>query len=134
MKKQTRLGLVVGGLAVVVVVILYFTFMYPPPSGEDVKGTIGGVKKANKPSTEQITDKDVILKDTGIQNLLQNDKIVNLLQSKSAALKVWVAKLNAEDMAALGKLNAEDMAALGVLSSMESTELQAMFNKMETRK
>jgi len=123
MKKQTRLGLVVGGLAVVVVVILYFTFMYPPPSGEDVKGTIGGVKKANKPSTEQITDKDVILKDTGIQNLLQNDKIVNLLQSKSAALKVWVAKLNAEDMA-----------ALGVLSSMESTELQAMFNKMETRK
>ena len=75
MKKQTRLGVVIGSLAVVIVVILYFTFMYPPESGDGVKGTIGGVKKAQKSSAAQITDKDVILKDSGIQELLQNDKV-----------------------------------------------------------
>jgi Mg/Co/Ni transporter MgtE len=58
---MSRNRLLVGGLVIVAaIVIAYFAFVYPPVSKEDTSGAIG---VANKYRNEQITDKDVILKD-----------------------------------------------------------------------
>jgi Mg/Co/Ni transporter MgtE len=58
---MSRNRLLVGGLVIVAaLVIAYFAFVYPPVSKEDTSGAIG---VANKYRNEQITDKDVILKD-----------------------------------------------------------------------
>jgi len=58
---MSRNRLLVGGLVIVAaIVIAYFAFMYPPVSKEDTSGAIGVAKKYR---SEQITDKDVMLKD-----------------------------------------------------------------------
>jgi hypothetical protein len=58
---MSRNRLLVGGLVIVAaIVIAYFAFVYPPVSKEDTSGAIG---VANKYRNEQITDKDVMLKD-----------------------------------------------------------------------
>jgi Mg/Co/Ni transporter MgtE len=57
---MTRNRLLAGALVLVAaIVIVYFAFMYPPASKEDTSGAIG---VASKYRSEQITDRDVILK------------------------------------------------------------------------
>ena len=73
----------IASALIAVIAVAYFSFISPPPEAEDVRGTIGGVEKAEKYRAEQITDKDVILQDPEIQELLQNDMIHNLLTSKA---------------------------------------------------
>ena len=46
--KRKRLGIVIGGSVVAAVIIIYLAFIFPWPGGQDVRGTIGGVKKAKK--------------------------------------------------------------------------------------
>jgi Mg/Co/Ni transporter MgtE len=58
---MSRNKLLVGGLVIIAaIVIAYFAFVYPPVSKEDTSGAIGVAKKYR---TEQITDRDVILKE-----------------------------------------------------------------------
>jgi Mg/Co/Ni transporter MgtE len=58
---MSRNRLLVGGLVIVAAILIaYFAFMYPPVSKEDTSGAIGVAKKYR---TEQITDRDVILKE-----------------------------------------------------------------------
>jgi len=47
---------VAGGLVVALVLIVYFSFFYPPVSSDEGQGSIGAAKKYR---SEQITDKDV---------------------------------------------------------------------------
>ena len=44
--QNQRMGLMIGGLAVLLIVIAYFAFYYPPLSTEQLSGTIGGVETA----------------------------------------------------------------------------------------
>jgi len=79
MKKQSRMTLLIGGAVVVVGLILYFAFLYPPSSTEDLKGTIGGVQKAEKYQSNQLAEGNVHLSDSELQDLLQNDEFTRLI-------------------------------------------------------
>ena len=72
-----------AGAALVLILVGYFIYSGFPPGGEGAEGTIGGVKKAQKYRVGQISANDVILTDTEIQKLLQNDKIQELLNDDS---------------------------------------------------
>ncbi|MFQ5771564.1 MAG: hypothetical protein ACE5HX_13580, partial [bacterium] len=76
--------------------------VFPPPE-EDLTGTIGGVKKAEKYRAEQITDADVILQNPEIQKLLQNDKVLNLLENSPAAFEA-ISKLEPAALEQISKL------------------------------
>lgn len=69
----------IGGAAAILVVIAYFAFGNFPPTSEDLSGTIGGVKKAEKYQSTQMSNTDVVLTDSQIQTLLQDDKIQRLI-------------------------------------------------------
>ena len=71
-----------GVTLLVGIVVGYFAAGYIPPQ-EDLAGTIGGVKKAEKYRAEQISEKDVMLTDTEIQKLLQDDKVQTLLKNQN---------------------------------------------------
>ena len=64
----------IGGAVLVVAVLSYYSFVYPWPNEAELAGTIGGVEKADKYRSEQITDQDVQLSDDELQALLQSDK------------------------------------------------------------
>jgi len=55
--------------------------VYPPPE-DDLTGTIGGVKKAERYRAEQMTEAAVQLDSPEIQKLLQNDKFQKLVENK----------------------------------------------------
>ena len=78
MKSRTR-NLVIAGALVAVIAIVYFSFFYPPVSGDDTTGTIG---KAQKYRAQQMTDKDVVLQNAHYQKLIQNDKFQKLLKDE----------------------------------------------------
>jgi hypothetical protein len=50
-----------GSIAVALILVVYFAFLYPWPDSKNIEGTIGGVKKYN---AGQISDKDVKLAET----------------------------------------------------------------------
>jgi len=54
--KNKKTVWVAGGLVVALVVIVYFSFFYPPVTNDEGQGTIGAAKKYR---SEQISDKDV---------------------------------------------------------------------------
>jgi hypothetical protein len=69
--KRSKVALIGSGSLVAIVVLGYFAFFYPPQSEQDVRGTIGGVKKYR---SSQIDEKDVQLGNqaTGSE---QNDNV-----------------------------------------------------------
>ena len=79
--KSTRNWIIAGAIIVIAIVAVLGLF-YPRPQGGQVAGTIGGVQKAERYRSEQITDKDVILNHPEVQALLQNDQIQKLINSK----------------------------------------------------
>jgi hypothetical protein len=79
--KNRRMSLVIGGVAVALVVILGIVLFYPTPSSDDMKGTIGGIERADRYRGDQISDAEVILRDANFQNLVHDDDFLNLLES-----------------------------------------------------
>ncbi|MEK7749053.1 MAG: hypothetical protein AAB269_03230, partial [Bacteroidota bacterium] len=73
--------LVLSGAVVAVIAIVYLAGLYPPASTENAVGTIGGAQKASKYRSEQLSESDVVLSPTQIQELLQSDKIQTLIKS-----------------------------------------------------
>ena len=79
-KKQRRMFFIGGGI-IIILVILYFAFLYPPPSAEDVKGTIGGAQKAQRWRAQQISDSDVVLDNPELQSFMQSAEVQNLMKN-----------------------------------------------------
>jgi hypothetical protein len=66
-----RIRVLWGGIGVVAAaVIIYFAFLNPSPSDEDVAGAIGVAKQYR---ADQITEADVVLQEPEVQELLQSD-------------------------------------------------------------
>lgn len=76
-----KVTLVLAGVVLAAVVVIYFAFLYPPTSDENLRGTIGGVEKAERYRAEQIGEADVVLQDPEIQDLLQRDDFQRLIAS-----------------------------------------------------
>ncbi|HHI03723.1 MAG TPA: hypothetical protein ENL22_09410, partial [candidate division Zixibacteria bacterium] len=74
---RTKIWFIVIAVMVVAIVVVSLTDF--PPEGEDVKGAIGA---ADKYRADQISDEDVVLNETDIQRLLQDDKILALIENK----------------------------------------------------
>ena len=79
-KSRNKIALF-SGIVVAIIAIVYFSFYYPPTSKEDVLGTIG---KAAKYRADQMTDKDVALKNPEIQKFLQSDKLQKILNNEES--------------------------------------------------
>ena len=60
--KRSKLAVIICGSLVAAIILAYFVFFYPPQSEQDVRGTIGGVKKYR---SEQIGEKDVQVGEQG---------------------------------------------------------------------
>jgi len=76
---RTGIKVLIGALVVIVVVVGYFAITGLPPSKEDATGAIGVAKKHR---AEQMTDKDILLKDPEVQELLQDDQFLALLEDE----------------------------------------------------
>jgi len=92
-KAKIWIGIIIVVVAAVVIVSSLTKF---PPEGDDVQGAIGA---ADKYRAEQITDADVTLNETEIQKLLQDDKILALLEDKE--LMNAIAKADNETFQAI---------------------------------
>ena len=79
MDRKRKLFLTFGATIAVLVMILAIAYDGQWPSKDDATGAIGA---ANKYRAEQISDADVVLKDAGIQALLQNDEFQKLIADK----------------------------------------------------
>ncbi len=91
---KTGTKVLIGGIAVAVLAVTYFSFFYPPTSTDDVLGTIGAAKKYR---SEQITDKDVQLGGEVIsegESVLADEKTVQDLQAAAASYEKSVATIN----------------------------------------
>ena len=78
-EKSRQLVFVLSGWAVAIIMVLYFAFISPRPSSDEMRGTIGAAEKAKRHRTQQIAESDVKLKDPELQKILQSDKIQKLL-------------------------------------------------------
>jgi hypothetical protein len=76
-----RTGWLIGAGVAVVAIVLVVAFTSQSPSDKDVKGTIGGAEKAAKYRAGQIGSADVILENPEFQQMLQNDKVQDLVRS-----------------------------------------------------
>ena len=70
-------NLFMGGVAIVIVAIVYFAFLYPWPSAPESVGTIGSVQKYK---SDQINQQDIALLNQDVSMLLQNDKVLDLVK------------------------------------------------------
>ena len=80
-KNKSRMGLVIGLVAVALVIVLGFVLLNTPPSSDDLKGTIGGVEQADRYRADQISDAEAILGEPQFQNLVHNEEFLQLLES-----------------------------------------------------
>jgi len=76
-----RKALVAVGIFAVLLVA-FFIIKNLPPSDKDVGGTIGGVEKADKYRSEQISEEDIVLEDAEIQAILQSDEFQKLIRDE----------------------------------------------------
>ena len=67
--------LILVGALVAVALVAYLAISGFPPSGDEVVGTIGGVKKAERYKSDQISNEDIQLNDAEIQKLLQSGDV-----------------------------------------------------------
>jgi len=83
-------GFILVGIIVVAVVITSFSFFWPLNDSSDLKGTIGGVEKADKFRGEQMEAADLLLENEEFiaftqsaewQNTIKNEELVNFLKS-----------------------------------------------------
>jgi len=68
-----------GIAAAAVIAIGYFALSGFPPVGPGAEGTVGAAKRYQ---SEQMASKDVVLQDTGVQQLLQSDTLRKLIADK----------------------------------------------------
>ena len=68
-----------GIAAAAVIAIGYFAVSGFPPVGPGAEGTVGAAKRYQ---SEQMASKDVVLQDTGVQQLLQSDTLRKLIADK----------------------------------------------------
>ena len=61
--------LIIAGALVAIVVVVYFSFIYEAPNGNDISGTVGAVKRYR---SEQIADKDVVLSGQNVEASQEN--------------------------------------------------------------
>ena len=111
-----------GVTLLVGILVGYFAAGYIPPQ-EDLAGTIGGVKKAEKYRAEQITDKDVILEDAEIQALLQSDKVQAMIKNDNFAEALRTYSEQARSTENLQNwVNSRASAFQGLAASFESLQ------------
>ena len=69
------------GLSLIaLLLVVYFAFVAPWPGKESSAATIGGVDRVERYRQPVVGEKDVLLGDTTVQKLLQNDKVLALLR------------------------------------------------------
>ena len=78
-KKFGKAGIVIIGAAVIVFALVISNYIGYPPSEDDATGAIGAAKKYQ---AEQITDADVNLDNPELQALLQDDKVLEILENE----------------------------------------------------
>jgi len=122
MKKSS----IIIGVIVVAVVIAFFSFIWPMNDSSDLKGTIGGVEKAEKFRGEQMEAADLLLENEEFvtftqsaewQNAMKNEELVNYLKSdefsngisKAGDLKKLVIMNQYFDSVKLALVNETDM-------------------------
>ena len=105
MKKQSQKALLIGGAVVVVALIVYFAAISPWPAERQATGTIGGVEKAEKYQADQLSEENVKLSDSELQDLLQNDEFTRLISDKNAM--DFLRSLDAKQLDALKALDAQ---------------------------
>jgi hypothetical protein len=76
---STSKKVLLGVAAVAVIAIGYFAIKGYPPVGDGAQGTVGAAKRFQ---SEQISDKDVILQDTEVQQVLQSDAFRRVIADK----------------------------------------------------
>ncbi len=83
-------SVIIVGVIVVAVVIAFFSFIWPVNDSSALKGTIGGVEKAEKFRGEQMEAADLLLENEEFvtftqsaewQNAMKNEELVNFLKS-----------------------------------------------------
>jgi len=119
-------SLIIIGVIVVAVVIAFFSFIWPMNDSSDLKGTIGGVEKAEKFRGEQMDAADLLLENEEFvtftqsaewQNAMKNEELVNYLKSddfsnfitKSGDMKKLLIMNQYFDSVKLALVNATDM-------------------------
>ena len=120
--------LAIGAGFLAIMLIGYFGFMYPPADESDAGGTIGGVKKAEKYQSEQMSEKDVLLQDPEIQVLLQDDVFQKLL--KDEELREQITESQNMDALELAYIDAK----MSSKNMREAREAMMVFREaLETR-
>jgi hypothetical protein len=130
-KSRQRFFWMLAGSALVICVIIYLAFLFPWPSESKLTGTIGGVERAAKYHTTQMSEEDVVLTDVELQSVLQSDVIQNLLNNK----EFMEAMAKPEIRNALS--NPEILKAFsvpGLAIALESPEMRAVMSVPEIRK
>jgi hypothetical protein len=127
-KGKGKAAIWVGVIVVVVAAVVIVSLTSFPPKDENVQGAIGAAEKYR---AEQISDADVTVNETDIQRMLQDDKILALLEDKE--LMNAIAEADNETfraIAALGPnmalaLKEEAPEVLKMMQLMEPAELDA---------
>jgi hypothetical protein len=126
---STSKKVLLGVAAAAVIAIGYFAIKGYPPVGDGAAGTVGAAKKFQ---SEQISDKDVILQDAEVQQVLQSDAFRRVVADKEtrailASKEFQKAMSNANVLAVLQQLAADKALAGALLSASHNEATQKLW-------
>jgi hypothetical protein len=109
-------------LIIVVVVIIFFSFFWPLDNEDDIKGTIGGVERAEKYRGDQLAETDLLVENEKFVAFTQSAEWQNALKNKEL-----IKLLESDEFARLVSLNSEFQ-----LFGFYNQFFQAYYNVLET--